>query len=82
MYSNGKNAGFAVENPVRTLTDDDLPFLFDRFWRKDTARTSGRHAGLGLSLVKSLSEVCDWSVQAELTRERHFRIRVEGMRHS
>ena len=82
VYSDGARAGFAVENPAELLTEDDLPYLFDRFWRKDTARTSGRHAGLGLALVKSLSEVCEWSVRAELTGKRTLRVRVEGIRHS
>ena len=82
VYSDGACAGFAVENTAEILNEDDLPFLFDRFWRKDTARTSGRHAGHGLALVKSLSEVCEWSVRAELTRQKTLRVRVDGIRYS
>jgi two-component system sensor histidine kinase QseC len=82
VHSDGSGVGFTIENPTDRLKDDDLPFLFDRFWRKDTVRASGRHAGLGLSLVKSLSEVCRWSVQAEITPSQRFRIRVDGIRHS
>ena len=82
VYSDGDRAGFAVENPADMLSQDDMPHLFDRFWRKETSRTSGRHAGLGLALVKSLSEVCEWSVHAELTRQKILRIRIDGIRQS
>jgi len=82
VYSDGARAGFVVENPVDLLSQDDMPHLFDRFWRKEPARTSGRHAGLGLALVKSLSEVCDWSVNAELSRQNILRVRVDGIRRS
>ena len=48
-----------VENAVRlrfgntsdTLGPDDLPRLFEPFWRKSAARTDGTHVGLGLSIV-------------------------------
>jgi two-component system sensor histidine kinase QseC len=37
------------------LTEDDLAHVFDRFWRKDPARSkSGLHAGLGLGLCRRL----------------------------
>lgn len=42
-------------NPAPCLTDDDLPRVFERFWKKDAARADGRHHGLGLSLAK---EIC------------------------
>ena len=80
VYSDGSQAGFEVENTSDDIEKEDLDRLFDRFWRKQTARTSGRHAGLGLSLVKSLSEVCKWHVQAELPEARRFRIRIDGIR--
>src|SRR6185295_20199934 len=50
--------GFAlgVRNATADLAPEDLPLLFDRFWRKDAARSDGRHTGLGLALVAAL---CD-----------------------
>ena len=44
-------------NSTSELTEADLPRIFDRFWRKDAARSEGRHAGLGLSLVSALCEL-------------------------
>ncbi len=42
-------------NPSPALTDEDLPRMFERFWKKDAARADGKHHGIGLSLA---SEIC------------------------
>jgi len=57
---------FSVSNLTVDLTERDLPLMFDRFWRKDKARTKGRYAGLGLSLVQALGEILELSVMPEL----------------
>lgn len=50
-----------LANAAGALTAEDVPHLFDRFWRKDPARSGssqgGRHTGLGLALVAALCEV-------------------------
>lgn len=46
----------SISNQTQALEPSDLPHLFDRFWRKDAARTEGSHSGLGLSIVKSVAE--------------------------
>lgn len=47
-----RNSAFIVTNEAPKLSPEDLPLMFERFWRKDTSRTSPDHAGLGLRLVK------------------------------
>ena len=37
------------------LAPADLPHLFERFWRKDSARVTDGHAGLGLSLARTFA---------------------------
>ncbi|MDL1910052.1 HAMP domain-containing histidine kinase [Chloroflexi bacterium CFX6] len=44
-----------------TITDtgsgipaEDLPFIFDRFWRGDRSRSERTHSGLGLAIAKQL----------------------------
>jgi signal transduction histidine kinase len=54
-------------NTAEDLLPDDLPFLFERFFRGEKSR-SRRHggAGIGLSIVKELVEAHGGSVYGEL----------------
>ncbi|HEV7505196.1 MAG TPA: ATP-binding protein [Thermoanaerobaculia bacterium] len=72
-------AGFAlsIRNSTADLVPDDLPRIFDRFWRKDTARSDGQHAGLGLALVAALCETLDLGKEAHL-RGGCFEITLNG----
>ncbi|HEY0555397.1 MAG TPA: ATP-binding protein, partial [Thermoanaerobaculia bacterium] len=66
-----------VANPAADLTEADLPRIFDRFWRKDSARSDGRHAGLGLSLVAALCDLLGFQREASL-RDGNFEITLRG----
>ena len=48
---------------------NDLPHVFDRFWRGDTARThkDGVGGGLGLAIVKQLVELHSGEVSVQST---------------
>ena len=43
--------------------------MFERFWRKDSARSSGSHSGLGLAIVKAFSELLGFDVQSRIDRQ-------------
>ncbi|MGW5565832.1 sensor histidine kinase [Streptomyces tendae] len=53
----GGEAVFGVEDTGSGISDEDLPRVFDRFWRaeKSRSRQSGG-SGLGLSIVRKLAE--------------------------
>ncbi len=68
----------AVANPAPLLDPGDLPFLFERFWRKDPARTGSLHAGLGLSLAKAFAELLGLSLTAELDSGKRLVLRLRG----
>ncbi|MGI6496742.1 MAG: ATP-binding protein [Kiritimatiellia bacterium] len=63
-------------NPVQDLEQKDLEHLFERFWRKDAARTAGGHAGLGLSIVEALAGALGIRVAADLAGNGVFTIRL------
>ncbi len=73
----GEEFVLRVANPAAGLTPVDLSRMFDRFWRKDAARSDGRHTGLGLSLVSSLCELLHLEREASL-RDGIFEITLSG----
>ena len=66
-----------ITNKVRELDESDLPYLFDRFWRKDAARPVGEHAGLGLAIVRGLSRLLNIELSVSLDAAANFRISLE-----
>lgn len=52
-----------ITNPT---TLEDASQVFQRFWRGDTARTAGTHAGLGLSIARRIVEALGWSITADV----------------
>jgi two-component system sensor histidine kinase QseC len=65
-----------ISNPTDALEQEDLPHIFERFWRKDTARTGGLHSGLGLSIVQALADALGVEVVADLTPDNVFTVRL------
>jgi signal transduction histidine kinase len=53
-----------VGNSCDTLGSDDLPRLFEPFWRKSAARSDGTHVGLGLSIVDGYCRAMGVSIAA------------------
>lgn len=56
-----------VINTPENLLPADLPHLFERFWRKDAARTVDGHTGLGLALSRAFARGLDGELTAELS---------------
>ena len=70
---------FSISNSVEGISSDDLSNIFEPFWRKDEARTSGDgHSGLGLSLVKTLSDMLGFSVDARLATPSLLTMTISG----
>ncbi len=56
----------SVENSCSNLAAADVPQLFERFWRKEAARTGGQHVGLGLPLARVFAAAMGWKLSAAM----------------
>ena len=63
-------------NTCDNLSSDDLPYLFEPFWRKDASRSSNVHAGLGMSLVSAYAAALGIPVRAALPTPDVFQISI------
>ena len=66
IRSNDTGASIVVTDNGRGVPEQDLPRLFERFFRSDRARTS-RGTGLGLAIVKHIVTSAGGSVEATAT---------------
>jgi two-component system sensor histidine kinase QseC len=62
----GDRIRLSLTNTCEGLSSDDLPHLFEPFWRKDAARTGGVNCGLGLSLVKAYASAMNATIEAQM----------------
>ncbi len=63
------------------ISPDDLPHVFERFWRADKVRSrEAGGTGLGLTIAKQIAELhgADLGVQSEVGRGSVFSIRLPG----
>lgn len=67
-----------IANSTADLSPAEVPRMFDRFWRKESARTSGQHVGLGLSLARSFAVAMDWTLAAQLDADGRLVFTVAG----
>lgn len=65
ILQQGNTIRVGVSNPGAPVSSEDLPRVFERFYRGDIARSnSGEHQGLGLAIVKAVALMHDGSVFA------------------
>ncbi|MFN8413412.1 MAG: HAMP domain-containing sensor histidine kinase [Anaerolineales bacterium] len=62
-----------VDNKIRIEVQDtgvgippeDVPYIFDRFWRGDKSRTGRTNSGLGLAIAKQLIQAHNGSIEVQ-----------------
>ena len=54
-----------VKDTGSGIASEDLPFIFDRFWRGDRSRSERTHSGLGLAIAKQLIRAHGGIIEAQ-----------------
>jgi len=74
-YTTGKTklqnyARLCIHNTGKPIPSEDLPHIYERFYRSDRARSAGSGYGLGLAIAKSICEVHEADILVESTAEK------------
>jgi signal transduction histidine kinase len=69
-----ESARLTVTNDDTTLTEEDLPHVFERFWRKNPARQDGAHSGLGLAVAQTMARAMGGGLRADRPSRDRFRV--------
>jgi signal transduction histidine kinase len=72
--TNGQ-ATVSISNTNADLRSEDMPHVFEAFWRRDAARTGGVHSGLGLSLSQAFATLL--AARLTLVLEAPGRVRAQ-----
>jgi signal transduction histidine kinase len=59
-----RSVQISVKDTGSGIPADDLPFIFDRFWRGDKSRTGRAHSGLGLAIARQLVHAHGGTIEA------------------
>lgn len=60
-----RSARITVKDSGAGIASEDLPFIFDRFWRGDRSRSERTHSGLGLAITKQLIAAHHGTIEAQ-----------------
>ena len=74
----GDESRLDISNTTDQITREDLPHLFERFWRKDAARTHDGHSGLGLTLARAATAAIGLELSAEMPDAATLRLSLRG----
>lgn len=67
LEKSARHIRLAIQNPAPNLTQENIQYLFDRFYRADSARSprDGGH-GIGLSIAKAIADAHGGKISATL----------------
>ena len=63
--SEARSVRITVKDSGEGIASEDIPFIFDRFWRGDKSRTGRVHSGLGLAIAKQIVLAHGGTIEAE-----------------
>jgi two-component system OmpR family sensor kinase/two-component system sensor histidine kinase BaeS len=65
MVGEDRSVRIIVQDTGSGISFEDLPFVFDRFWRADKSRSGRTHSGLGLAITKQLIHAHGGTIEAQ-----------------
>ncbi len=69
LAGQGGLAALEISDTGNGIAPEDLPRVFERFYRVDKSRTGGGNAGLGLSICKAIVEAHGGTIEASSTEK-------------
>lgn len=74
IASAGTPTGVSIQmsNPAPDLKPEDVRRFFERFWRKEEARSGEQHFGLGLAIAQSFARSLGWRLAATLAKDQRL----------
>ncbi len=69
LYKDKRNICFSVANKKSVIDADDMPHIFERFYRADKSRRADGSHGLGLAIVKNLTELMNGRIKVTSTEK-------------
>lgn len=58
-------AVFSVNNKAAAIPEEDLPYIFERFYRSDKSRGNNGGHGLGLAIVKRMADLMNCRIEVQ-----------------
>jgi len=65
LYANDKNITIEIQDTGIGISDEDLPFIFERLYRGDKSRHHIEGSGIGLTVVKNILQLHFASIDVE-----------------
>lgn len=72
LEANGEYVVLCTSNSALHVREEDVNFIFHRFYNGDMSRTNSNSTGLGLTIVKSLMEKMGGKIYAELKQDKLY----------
>ncbi len=69
LEARGRKTALTVQKFGSVIAPEDLPHIFERFYRSDKARTAYQGHGLGLAIIKRTVELMDGKIEVASTPE-------------
>ncbi len=71
------NLELTVRDTGKGILAEELPFIFDRFWRGDKSRSDRTHTGLGLAITRQLVHAHGGTIEVQSEAGKGTKFRIE-----